>query len=73
MTEAREYSAPKALTPEQRLVAAHMHIIGGVAIHTIAGSFGVNSGRVAEAVTAVRRAIEDPRAFLGTASEEKIE
>lgn len=59
-------SIPKraALTPEQRLMAAHMHIISGVDQHAIAGSYGVNAGRVAEAIAAIRLAITDPRGVV---------
>lgn len=64
MSEARDYDASPALTPEQRLIAAHMHIVGGVAQHTIAGAFGVNPGRVAEAIQAGRFALDNPAAVL---------
>lgn len=50
--------APKAtLTPEERLRAAYANDILGVDQHTISALFGVNQGRVAEAIEAVRAAV----------------
>jgi len=45
------------LTPDEKLRAAYANIINGVEQHHIAALFGVNSGRVNEAVQAVRAAI----------------
>jgi len=60
MSNSRDYNFATGLTEEQRLIAAHMHIIGGVSQHTISGSLGVNPGRVAEAISAIRIAMEFP-------------
>ena len=49
-----------SLTPDERLRAAHAHMINGIDQHHIAALFGVNAGRVAEAVVAVRRACGYP-------------
>ncbi len=48
-----------ALTPEEKLRAAHAHIINGVDQHVIASLFGVNMGRVNEAIMVIRAAIAD--------------
>ena len=45
------------LTPDEKLRAAYANIINDVEQHHIAALFGVNSGRVSEAVQAVRHAI----------------
>ena len=46
-----------ALTPDEKLRAAFAHLINGVDQHILASIFGVNPGRVAEAITAVRLAL----------------
>lgn len=56
-------SEKTALTPEERIKAAYLHIVRGVSQQDIAVAFEVNSGRVAEAIMAQRMAAEDP---LGT-------
>ena len=48
-----------ALTPQEKLRIAVAVLVEGVPQHVIAALFGVNPGRVAEAIGAVRRAIED--------------
>lgn len=60
----RGHSPKRTLTPEERLRAAYAHDILGVDQHTISALFGVNQGRVAEAIEAVREATgaERPRA-----------
>jgi hypothetical protein len=50
----------KSLSPEEKLRVAHAHIINRIEQHHIASLFGVNSGRVAEAVAAVRKAVGIP-------------
>jgi hypothetical protein len=45
------------LTSEEKLRAAYAHMIGGVDQHVIAALFGVNPGRINEAIMAVREAI----------------
>lgn len=47
-----------ALTPEEKLIAAWAHITQGVSQQTLAAIYGVNSGRIAEAVKAARKAFE---------------
>jgi DNA-directed RNA polymerase specialized sigma24 family protein len=50
--------APKtALTPTEQLKAAYLHLVEGHPQHTLAQVFGVNQGRVNEAVLKVRRAL----------------
>lgn len=53
-----------ALSPKERLVAAHLVTISGADQHAVAGAFGVNPGRVNEAVKAIRLAMDDPMAVL---------
>jgi hypothetical protein len=49
---------PKAnLSPQERLKAAYAHEVLGVDQHVIAALYGVNPGRVAEAVADVRKAV----------------
>lgn len=48
-----------ALTPQEKLRVAVAHLCEGVDQHVLAALMGVNQGRINEAVTAVRRAIED--------------
>jgi transposase-like protein len=52
-----QHSELKAnLTPDEKLRAAHAHIVQGVDQHIIASLFGVNPGRVNEAIKAIRAA-----------------
>ena len=43
-----------ALTPTEKLTASWAHIVQGVDQHTLAAIYGVNAGRIAEAVSAAR-------------------
>ena len=52
------------LTPDEKLRAAHAHIINGVDQHVIASLFGVNAGRVNEAIMAIRAAVADGEAVV---------
>jgi hypothetical protein len=53
-----EATGPKTfLTPDEKLRAAYAHIINGVDQHHIAALFGINPGRVNEAIQDVRKAI----------------
>jgi hypothetical protein len=45
------------LEPDEKLKAAYAHEILGVEQHVIAALYGINSGRVAEAVAEVRKAV----------------
>lgn len=45
-----------ALTAEEKLRVAHAYLVYGVEQHVLAMLFGVNSGRIAEAVREVRLA-----------------
>ena len=47
------------LTPDEKLRAAYAYLINDIEQH-IASLFGVNSGRIAEAVMAVRAAVGIP-------------
>lgn len=49
---------PKAsLSPEEKLKAAYLHEITGLDYQTLTIIFGVNPGRIADAITAVREAV----------------
>jgi hypothetical protein len=48
-----------SLTPEQILRVANAHILDGIDQHKLASLFGVNQGRIAEAVGAVRYAMDN--------------
>jgi hypothetical protein len=56
MTESK-----KSLTPEEVLMVANGVMTYGMAQHHLAGLYGVDSGRVAEAVVAMRWAMENHR------------
>ena len=47
------------LTPQEVLQVAHGHLICGIDQHHLAAMYGVNAGRIAEAVTAMRTAAEN--------------
>ena len=47
-----------ALTPGEKLRVAHTHLIDGVPQEVIARLMGINSGRVNEAIMAIRGALE---------------
>jgi hypothetical protein len=51
--------AKKSLTPEEVIMVAHAHLICGVKQHHLASMYGVDSGRVAEAVVVMREAAEN--------------
>lgn len=49
---------PKAsLSPEEKLKAAYLYEIAGLDYQTLTIIFGVNPGRIADAIKAVREAI----------------
>jgi len=48
-----------ALTPQEVLMVAHAHLIGGVEQHTLAAMFSINAARIAEAVVVIREASEN--------------
>jgi hypothetical protein len=58
MAIARGHKPKTRLDPKQKLTCAYFHMIRGMAQQDLADLFGVNSGRVNEAVSAVRQAIE---------------
>jgi hypothetical protein len=49
-----------SLTPQEKLRAASAHLLDGIDQHKIAFIYGVNPGRVAEAVSSVRHALGFP-------------
>jgi hypothetical protein len=54
------------LTPDEKLRAAHAHLILGVDQAIIAMLFGVNLGRVNEAVMEVRKSVNGPAPVKST-------
>lgn len=58
MTEARGYERKAHLTPEEKLKSAYFHLLRGIAQNVLADLFDVNPGRVAEAVDAIREAVD---------------
>lgn len=51
----------KSLTPQEVLMVAHAHLIGGVDQATLASMYGINQGRVNEAIQIIRNACENHR------------
>lgn len=57
----RGFTPKTSLAPDEKLRVAFAHIVLGVDQHVLAAMYGVNPGRVAEAVTQVRAAVKDER------------
>jgi hypothetical protein len=53
-------STKTELTYDEKLKAAHAYLINGIPQHHIASMYGVNPGRVSEAVAAVSTALGFP-------------
>lgn len=51
----------KSLTPNEVLIVANAALVSGVFQHHLAAMYGVDSGRIAEAVVAIRWAAENHR------------
>lgn len=56
------------LTPEERIAAAYLSVVRNVPHQDLAVAFGVNMGRISEAVVAIRLTADDPKG-----AREKIE
>ena len=56
----RGFQPKQNLTPEEKIKAAAAHELLGIDQHHLAFIFGVNQGRVAEAVIALRKAAGYP-------------
>lgn len=54
----------KALTKQERIKCAYLHIIRNIAQQDLAIAFEVNMGRVNEAIAAIEAAAENPKAFV---------
>jgi hypothetical protein len=54
------YEPKTALTPEEKLKAAYFHDIRGIEQYVLADLFSVNSGRVADAISDIRRVVGWP-------------
>lgn len=48
----------KSLTPQEVLMVAHAHLVGGIDQHALASMYSVNPGRIAEACVVMREAAE---------------
>lgn len=57
----RGFEPKAALTPEEKIKAAAAHDLLGVDQHVLAFIFGVNQGRIAEAITEIRKAAGYPQ------------
>lgn len=53
----RGYTEKTSLEPLEKLKAAYAHEIHGVSQHAIASLYGVNQGRIADAIASVRKAV----------------
>lgn len=53
----RGHKTKTSLTPEEKLKAAYLYEVRGVEQHLLADIFGVNAGRIADAVKSVRKAV----------------
>jgi transposase-like protein len=60
MTHRRGFVPKTDLTPEEKIRAAYLYECRGVAQQVLADVFGVNQGRINEALTAIRRAAGVP-------------
>lgn len=56
----RGHEPKTSLDPIEKLKAAYAYEVLGVEQHAIAALYGINAGRVAEAITEVRKAIGMP-------------
>jgi hypothetical protein len=61
-----------ALTPKERIKCAYLHIIRGVPVQDLAIAYEVNTGRISEAISAIEKAIENPKAFLSNDDDEAL-
>lgn len=57
---ARGFIPKTDLTPDEKVRVAYFHLIRGLDQHMLADIFGVNLGRVNEAITAIREKVEWP-------------
>lgn len=53
----RGHEPKTALTPDEKIKAAYLHEVMGVDQHILAAAYGVNPGRVNEALRDIRSAI----------------
>jgi DNA-binding transcriptional regulator LsrR (DeoR family) len=56
-----------SLTFEEKIVAAWAYYVRGVDQQTLAGIYGVNSGRISDACTSVERALTEEKRVEKTA------
>jgi hypothetical protein len=59
----------KALTKQERIKCAYLHLIRNVPAQDLAIAFEVNIGRISEAIAAIEKAIDNPTAFIGNDEE----
>lgn len=55
-------SAPRDLSPVERIRVAFLHYVRGIPQDTLAAAFDVNQGRINEACLAIHKAASAPRA-----------
>jgi len=51
------------LTPQEVIIVAHAHLLLGLDQHVLAGMYGVNQGRINEAVKVMQDAAEHHRDY----------
>jgi hypothetical protein len=61
MTDVWAEKPKTALSPREVVQVAHAHLVCGIDQHALAAMFGVNAGRIAEAVSVMRNAAENHR------------
>lgn len=49
----------KDLTPQEVLMVAHAHLVGGIDQHALSSMYSINPGRIAEACVVMREAAEN--------------
>ena len=52
-----------SLTPREVIMVAHAHLVCGIDQHALASMYGLNAGRIAEAIGVMRDAAENHRSL----------
>jgi hypothetical protein len=66
MATRRGHIMKTTLTPREKLVSGFFHLIRGIAQQDIAAMYGINQGRVAEAIGELRTALKWPKGEEGS-------
>lgn len=62
MATRRGHIIKTGLTPREKLAVAYFHLIVGYAQQDLAALYGINQGRIAEAIGELRAALKWPKA-----------